>query len=397
VRPDFGTGPRHPRTLGPSDLLDRLEQFQHAEAARFHPSLYDHGIDPIAAKQVAKTRDELLHIARRLPIGKERPADDLMLRLPLLAYPDRVCRRRGETDRAAIVGGGGVRLAPESAVTRAPFFIALDARHDARSDTREALVRIASEIEVDWLQQMFPQEIRRETSVIYDASRDRVVGRASIYYRDLLLHEDSNVAINLELAKEALGNVARGQATEIFQSHDAAAAILARVQFLRAVMPEHPWPDFTETLLGDLLAAACGGKRSLQEIRALPLDTLLKNELHWPLDRLLEEHAPEGIAVPTGNIIRLSYHAGPTPVLAVRLQEIFGWADTPRIAGGRVQILMHLLGPNYRPVQITSDLRSFWATTYFQVRKDLRVKYPKHSWPDDPMAAPPVARGRRKF
>ena len=118
--------------------------------------------------------------------------------------------------------------------------------------------------------------------------------------------------------------------------------------------------------------------------------------LAWPLDRLLEEHAPEALEVPTGNRIKLQYEAGKGPVLAVRLQEVFGWVETPRVAGGRVPVVMHLLGPNYRPVQITSDLKSFWAGTYFQVRKDLRAQYPKHSWPEDPLTATPVAKGRRR-
>jgi ATP-dependent helicase HrpB len=145
-----------------------------------------------------------------------------------------------------------------------------------------------------------------------------------------------------------------------------------------------------------MLAEACAGRRSREELRSVPLGALLKNHLHWPLDRLLEEHAPETIVVPTGNAIRIEYSPGQSPVLAVRLQELFGWTDTPRLAGGRVPLLLHLLGPNYRPVQITDDLRSFWSTTYFQVRKDLRVRYPKHSWPEDPLTAKPVAKGKSR-
>jgi ATP-dependent helicase HrpB len=122
----------------------------------------------------------------------------------------------------------------------------------------------------------------------------------------------------------------------------------------------------------------------------------LQARLMYPLDRLLDEHAPETLAVPTGNRIRVEYAVGQPPVLAVRLQELFGWTDTPRIAAGRVPVVLHLLGPNFRPVQITDDLRSFWATTYFQVRKDLRVRYPKHSWPEDPLTAKPQAKGGRR-
>src|SRR5207302_6064731 len=133
------------------------------------------------------------------------------------------------------------------------------------------------------------------------------------------------------------------------------------------------------------------GKRSLDELRLAPLVPLLESRLAYPLDRLLAEHAPETITVPSGSRIRVQYATNQRPVLAVRLQELFGWTDTPRIAGGRVPVVIHLLGPNYRPVQITDDLRSVWTTTYFQVRKDLRTRYPKHPWPEDPPTATPQA------
>jgi len=171
--------------------------------------------------------------------------------------------------------------------------------------------------------------------------------------------------------------------------------LLERVALLRAHMGEHPWPIFDDTTFGDILAEACRGKRAAGEVTGDVLVAALMTRLPYPLDRLLDEHAPESIEVPTGNRIKLDY-SGDVPVLAVRLQELFGWIETPRIAGGRVRVRLHLLGPNYRPVQVTDDLRNFWATTYFQVRKDLRARYPKHSWPEDPLTAKPEAKGSRR-
>jgi ATP-dependent helicase HrpB len=110
----------------------------------------------------------------------------------------------------------------------------------------------------------------------------------------------------------------------------------------------------------------------------------------------VERNAPETIAVPSGSRIRLRYEPGRPPVLAVRLQELFGLAETPTVAGGRIKVLLHILGPNFRPVQITQDLRSFWDVTYAQVRKDLRARYPRHAWPEDPWSASPERRPRRK-
>lgn len=423
---------RQATTVGKSDLLVRVELLRQAEQARFAPHLRDQGIDPVAARQVAKVRDDLARLCDRLtngqgdrgtraqgetgaapsrrrtspsPLPVSPPplvplSSDLHLRLPLLAYPDRVCRRRASDPlAAAMVGGGGVRLAPESIVGPAvsyEFFVALDARQDERSNTREAVVRIASAIDPAWLAEFFPGEVRTERVVVYDPEREAVTGSLRTWYRDLLLREEKNVSVSPPAAAAALAAAVLPRAREIITSDDAAAQLLARVDLLRRHMPEHPWPTFDDAALGEVLTEASAGKRSLEDLRRAPFASLLMARLPYPLDRLLDQHAPDAVAVPTGNRIRLKYAAGQAPVLAVRLQEVFGWTDTPTIAGGRVPVLLHLLGPNYRPVQITSDLRSFWTTTYFQVRKDLRVRYPKHSWPQDPLSAKPEAKGRRR-
>lgn len=387
---------RGPATQGSSDLQIRLEMLDRAERANFAPHLRSGGIDPVAARTVTRLRDDLLRQARRLPgRPRRRPDEQTLLKLPLYAYPDRVVRRR-ENDPAAgaMVGGGGVRLSPESIVRQSEFYLALDARHDARSTSREAIVRIASRIEPAWLDELFPGEILRQRNVVYDAARDRVVAHGTISYRDLVLREDRDAQPDPQRMAEVLADAGRQNAVEIFESDDAARQWLARIELLRKYMPEQPWPSMEPGNLGDLLASAAHGKRSLEELRRLPLVQLLQSRLNYPLDRLFEQHAPETLTVPSGSRIKLSYTKGERPVLAVRLQELFGWTDTPRVAGGRVAVLIHLLAPNYRPVQITDDLRSFWSTTYFQVRKDLRVRYPKHAWPEDPLTATPQAKGR---
>jgi ATP-dependent helicase HrpB len=292
-----------------------------------------------------------------------------------------------------MVGGGGVRLAPESVVRQHEFFVALDARTDDRSNAREAIVRIASGIDVEWLEKFFPYEIRRQRALVFDPQRQRVVGLGTVTYRDLVLREDKDAPVDPQQAGDVLADALKDSAQQRLFNNESAANFLARIDLLKRAMPEHPWPDFDPQ---EILTQMCRGKRSVEELeRTSPLPYLL-GKLRYPLDRLLEEHAPESLQVPTGNHIKLQYAIGQPPVLAVRLQEIFGWTDTPRVAGGRVPVTVHLLGPNFRPVQITNDLRSFWATTYFQVRKDLRVRYPKHSWPEDPLTATPQAKGGRR-
>jgi ATP-dependent RNA helicase HrpB len=391
-RPDFTQAPRsrRPATQGDSDLLLRMNDL--------HQTSRDPGIDPIALRQASNVRDQLRRIAARLSDNRQvPPTDETLQRLLLWAYPDRVCRRRaGDRSAAAMVGGGGVRLDAESVVRQSEFFLALDARDDPRSEAREALVRIASAIQPSWLAEMFPQSISRQRTIVFDEHRQTVVARGMVRYRDLILSEEADAPVDPQEAGEVLAVALRPRAAELFNKDPQAANFLARVALLRKWMPEHPWPAFDERELGDLLAELCGGKKSLREIEKMPLAVALAARVQFPLDRLLREHAPESIEVPSGSRIRLQYGPHHAPVLAVRLQEIFTWRDTPRIAGGRIAVVLHLLGPNFRPVQITDDLKSFWATTYFQVRKDLRVRYPKHSWPDDPLTATPQAKGKTR-
>jgi ATP-dependent helicase HrpB len=372
-----------------------LEQ---AVQARFSPSLIDQGIDPAAARSVCQLRDDLLRLlpSDRSKADRVSSESDDLLRLVLPAYPDRVCRRRQNDPAAGVmVGGRGVRLIPESAVRSGEFFVAVELRHDPRSPKAEAAVRIASRIDVEWLEQTFPGSIRIERGAEFDPQRERVVGFVRKYYRDQLLSDDPHAAVDPSQAAAALGQAMRSQAAELFRADPAAESILARVALLRATLPEHPWPDCSDEQLGELLLEHCAGKRTVAEVRS-GLASLLLSQLRYPLDRLLESEAPATMLVPSGNRLAIRYAAGQPPTISVRLQEIFGWKETPRIAQGRMRLRVELLGPNYRPVQLTDDLKNFWATTYFQVRKDLRARYPKHAWPEDPLTAPAQARGRPK-
>lgn len=394
------------RVMGLSDLLLRLEIIE----SRGH----DSRVDSSALRQVLRVRDELFRVGERITqsaissanvvnatsnktplLALEEPEGELR-KLILYAYPDRVCRRRGAADRGVMVGGGGVKLSPDSIVRQGEFFVAVDARQDQRSSAREAFVRVASAIDVAWLEQLFPSQIRREKSVIYDEDRQRVVGLAQVWYRDLLLREDKDAPVDAEQAAEALGAILRQRAADIFRGDESSAAMLARVALLRDKMPEKHWPVWNDEELGEILVTSATDLRSLDAVKALPLASILKSSLVYPLDRLLEQEAPAEMEVPSGSRIQLRYAASGEVVRAARLQELFGWLDTPRIAGGRVPIKLELLGPNYRPVQVTSDLKSFWSNAYFQVRKDLKARYPKHSWPEDPLTAKAEAKGRKR-
>ncbi|HMB96665.1 MAG TPA: helicase-related protein, partial [Tepidisphaeraceae bacterium] len=267
---------------------------------------------------VARTLDQLIRVGKSIKPTRIRKRDphEAMLRLALIAYPDRVCRRRENDPSAAVmVGGGGVRLANESVVRKAEFFVALDARQDDRNPNHEAMVRIASAIEPQWLEELFPQQIKRERKMVFDPQRQRVVGWGTVSYRDLILREDRDAAVDAESAGNVLAEALSRQAADIINKDESSKSWLARLDLLQRAMPEQNWPMIDPN---EILAEMCRGKKSVAELgSALPF---LQAKLNYPLDRMFEKEAPEAIAVPTGNRIRVEYAIGQSPTMAVRLQ-----------------------------------------------------------------------------
>jgi ATP-dependent helicase HrpB len=167
-----------------------------------------------------------------------------------------------------------------------------------------------------------------------------------------------------------------------------------RVLSLRKWNPDQNWPDVsTQTLLHnneEWLGPYLSNIKKTEDLKKIDLKTVLLHHLSFEKQQLLAELAPERIQVPSGSNLRIEYHQnGKSPVLPVRLQEVFGWQQTPSVNKGKVNLLMHLLSPGFKPVQITSDLNSFWQNAYFEVKKELKARYPKHQWPDDPLSAKP--------
>ena len=246
-----------------SDILTRLDLLAEAERAHFAPTLRNRGIDPFAARQVARLRDDLM--SRDRTQRTEQPHgetdDDDLLRWILLAYPDRVVKRRGLKGTGVMVGGRGVRLAPDSVVRDADLFVALDARDFRRPGVLEARVDLASAVQLEWLEEFFPDHIRREQSTRYDEPRRRVLAANQLWYHDLLLREDIAQAAPQNLGGSHLADALREQAADLFLKNPAAELWLARVEFVRRVIPELDWPDFDDKVFSELLEAVCRENR----------------------------------------------------------------------------------------------------------------------------------------
>lgn len=314
-------------------------------------------------------------------------SDTALLKALLAAFPDRVARRREPgSDRAVMVGGRGIRQAAASTVVECPLYLCIQV--DDRGT--DAVVRQASEVLRGWLLSQF---IRSENEVFFHPSRKQVVARRRIYFDDLLLEESPAAIDDDEKAATVLFESAKGQMASVLpKSDDAMISFLNRVRFLRQSMPEADLPGFSEPELQDVLRELCVGRRSFDELQRAPWLSILQNRISYDQRQLIDREAPERLTLPGGKRIGLTYEDGQRPILAVRIQDLFGWQQAPRIAGGRVGVLLHLLAPNMRPQQITDDLNSFWVNTYPNVRKELKRRYPKHSWPEDPLSGTAVFR-----
>ncbi len=315
----------------------------------------------------------------------------------LAAFPDRLARRREPGSRRGLmVGGRGVRLAPESGVSSVELFLCLEIDAGARGERAEAWVRMASEVEREWLVDLGPEVVTRTVETSFDAARERVAACERLRAWDLVL-EEKEVPAQAEEAAEALARAAEQALDRIaVWAEGELASFLVRLRCLRVWMPELGLPAFTPEELRPLLPGLTVGRRSFDELRRLPWPEVLKGLLTPAQLAALEREAPERLPVPSGSNIRLQYEEGRPPVLPARIQELFGLAETPRIAAGRVPVLLHLLAPSGRPQQVTQDLASFWAQVYPQVRKELAGRYPRHAWPTDPWTAQPERRpGRR--
>lgn len=307
-------------------------------------------------------------------------SEHALRRALLVAFPDRLTLRRSAGQpRGLMVGGRGVKLDESSSVRKADLFLCLDV--DAGGT--EARVRKASAIESQWLPEAL---LSQRDERFFHPTAEAVVTRRRSYFLDLLLSETPIETPADEQTAELLARAAAERFERLLPPKDKPLhSWLARVGWLLHQMPEAPLPSLAPENLAKLIGGWCFGLRKLDELKQLPWKQLLEAELSSAGRKLLSTQAPEQITLPSGRVVLLQYEAGKPPVLAARIQEFFGWTQTPRLAEGRVPLLLHLLAPNGRVHQITDDLASFWANTYPLVRKELRGRYPKHAWPENPL------------
>jgi len=382
---------------GPSDLLLRMQLFAEAAGARFdHNASRRLGLDHRSVRAVERVRRQL---QRALGCGERMAAaaDDLLLRCTLAGYPDRVVRRRrAGSARGVMVGGTGVVLVDSSVVRQPELFVAVEVDAGPRRRRSEARVRLASAVRSEWLATLFPASVKEEREYIFDPERQRVVERSRELFGDLVLRENIRTDVDRQRAGTVLAAAARRDPLNAARVGNAEQAWLRRVRFLQRSMPELGLSDDTDALLAEAVSLLCPGCCSYSEIRRADLLGVLSGLLTAQQRAALEREAPASYRLPSGRTTPVIYADDKPAAVAARIQELFGLTATPRLGGGRVPLVIELLAPNHRPVQITDDLESFWRATYPEVRKQLRGRYPKHAWPDDPLSAAPTSSTRRR-
>ncbi len=312
-----------------------------------------------------------------------------------LAYPDRLAQRRGGPGQFRLSNGRGAMLPPTDPLASADF-LAVGA---LEGEAREARIFLAAPIALAEIEEDFGDAIEERPVLGWNSRTEMVEAKRERRLWSLVLDEKPLKNPPQDQLVAAMIEGVRAMGLSCLPWSENARSLQARIAFLRRAGDErYDWPDLSDDALlasmEDWLAPYLAGMTRRAHLASLDLMAALLARLDWKQRHALDELAPTHLVVPSGSRVPLDYQSGEVPVLAVRLQEMFGATDTPTIAGGKVQVLLHLLSPARRPVQVTRDLKSFWANSYRAVKADLKGQYPKHYWPDDPLQAEPTARAK---
>ena len=387
---------------GHSDVVAALEALDRSVEERFHADrLRVQGIDAVAASAADRARTQFVRAAKHLrrsegAAGDPRAGWDDRLGMALLAgFPDRVARRLRD-DELTLCGGGSARIAEQSEAAKAAFVVALDAEERADERGRGVRVRTASAIEPEWLLEMFPEHVTETLEARWVAQDERVDVTMVLRYRGLALDESRATpgpAADAVRAEALFAEATRRGVGAFVDDADELQRFLARLAFAASVAPKAQIPSDADALRSAALRRCCLGAASLDDLRKASLLGEIRAVLTPEQRRTLDEQAPDRVGIGAGRMVRVQYEPSKPPWIASRLQDFFGMRRAP--SAGGVPMVVHLLAPNQRAVQVTSDLDGFWTKHYPAIRRELCRKYPRHPWPEDGRAASPPPPGPR--
>ena len=315
-------------------------------------------------------------------------------------YPDRVCQKRSlGSNSYTLCNGQGLSIDSNSLLKDSDYILSLKQDTKLRSNTSDGKIFLACKIELDWLLQS--PIAKRSRDIFFSEKNNRVCVKERIRYGSLLLKEHENKLENndFEKALDVFCNAVLSDKEKAFDLNEKSNAnFMGRLKTLKATSYGKNYPDIDEKWLKDTLKSICSiDSLSFDWLQKQSISSIYLNQLSWKLREDFDKLVPERFRVPTGSNIKIDYTQGEQPVLPVKMQEMFGQAKSPSICNGEIILLVHLLSPAGRPMQVTSDIASFWQNGYKSIVGELKGRYPKHFWPDDPANSLPTRKTKSKI
>ena len=398
-----GAGARQGRVES-ADLLERLDRFAQARQARFDwGRMRALGVDGRAAEAAERARRQyagaLGGVTAARPASPEA-VDEALAMAVLTAFPDRVMRRRTPgASQAVLSTGGAAEVGP---LPPADLLVAVDAEERAAVTGRQAgrglTVRLAVGVKPEWLLDLVPDGLTESEQLLWNGSTLRVESVGRLCYGAVVLDESRRAAPASPEASRMLAEAALVAGVGSAGDADGSNATLqVKLELLRGAFPDHDIPTLDADRVRATVVTACEGLTSMAELLAVPMEERLRQALSHKVNDLLRNETPGHIRLPGGRQVPVNYQAGKPPWVESRLQDFFGLGVGPAICRGRVPLTLHLLAPNHRAVQVTSDLAGFWRNHYPSIRRELGRRYPRHAWPEDgATATPPAPRPPRR-
>jgi ATP-dependent helicase HrpB len=363
-------------------MLIRAQRF--AEKSNFNPqTCRELGINALAAREAASLASQFLAIARDEGLRTEGANDspEAIQRCVLAGFPDHVAMRLDAgTLRCALVHGRKGVLARESAVHHSPLVVAAEVREMEIKGERQVLLTLATAIKEDWLRELFPDAFADSTDVRFDSVQRRVVAKQIVRFHDLLLRAKETDRVPLDQAAVLLAEQVESGACVLKNWDNAVEQWILRLNQLADWQPELQMPKLGPDDRRTLIEHICHGAISYREIKERPVWPTVKSWLSPTQQQWLDEYAPERLPAPNGRNFKITYAANAAPTIAARIQDLYGVETEIRIANRRVPVVIQVLAPNHRPIQVTQNLANFWKESYPKIKQELQRKYPKHLW-----------------
>lgn len=407
--------PRAEKSVDIHDRLNFLSQTQSSasQLSGNHPQRQD--IDLQQCRRIIQTADDFFKRLKLCSenIRKQKPDNNMTGVLLAYAYPDRIARQRNINEARYLLSNGKGAVIPPYLQHHLHEYLVI-ANLDAmqgKAGQGEATIYLAAEITALQLEEYFTDIIEHNETTSWNETHQRVETKQTSSIGKIILQQSLVSTDNKDAVQQCLLQAIKNSGLECLNWTSQASNLKQRVQFINQKIISNPafkkqlidskLPDFSDqALINSLdlwLQPHLSTENSLKQCQKLDLYSLLQSQLSWDQQQMINQLAPEKITVPSGSAIRIDYTDSDQPVLAVRLQEVFGLYDTPTVLNGHCKLMMHLLSPAHRPMQVTQDLNSFWQTTYHEVKKELRGKYKRHYWPDDPLTAQATSKTKKNM